>query len=733
MKKRFLIIFSLILILFISGACASDDFNQENYNGTDTVSISDSDIVLSENVGGDVLSASEESSNTSGVVITAPDVVKYYGGSERLSVLVESDGKPVSNQSVGITINGVTYNRVTNENGTASLALNLIAGDYPVKISYNDNYADCNVSILATLNGTDISKMYKNGTQYYATFRDSEGKYLASGSNVTFNINGVFYTRQVSGDKGLARLNINLIPGEYVLTAYNTENGERTSNVITVISRIVENSDLVKYYKNSSQYVVRVLGDNAKPVGAGETVKFNINGVYYDRVTNSSGHAKININLAPGAYIITAEHKDSIVSNSIKVNQILFANDLNKLYKTADAFKTTLLDGQGKPYANKNVTFNINGVYYDRTTDSNGVAKLNINLHPNKYIITSTFNGLSISNNIEVIPIEISISDIADGAYYLRCYYETHGVLPATLNAPVHTYTLAEFYYLMNKAIEQLGSSNRNNVAIIHGVQGVNSPDNTITSCLIKKDEFVNIAKDIASKISKNKQVPDSVSTSSGVVSYNDYAIIASKIMSFYHDYSYSLADYVTFVSNKVASNFNFGMNSNPFGLTGKNVYIDADGGSDEKKWELARAFAAAGWNVKVGKTHSNAHYEDYFNVPSNYVLITVYNGFCAGTIRELASSYIQNVLRSKNCVCVPVWDSIDWTNPDGMGPYRYGDFSGYSAKRAWDDNFSITDPSISNVAQYLAANNIKYCTYPTTEGIMYQFANGGFSTSMIR
>lgn len=733
MKKRFLIIFSLILILSVSGAFASDDFNQENYNDTDMLSVSNSDIVLSENENSDVLSASEESSNNSGVVITVPDVVKYYGGSERLNVLVESDGNPVSNQSVGITINGVTYNRVTNENGAASLALNLIAGDYPVKISYNDNYANCNVTVLATLNGTDISKMYKNGTQYYATFRDSQGNYLPSGTNVTFNINGIFYSRQINGDKGLARLNINLIPGEYVLTSYNTENGERTSNVITVISRIVENSDLVKYYKNSSQYVVKILGDNAKPVGAGETVKFNINGVYYNRVTNSSGHAKININLAPGNYIITAENKDSIVSNSIKVLQILSAKNLDKLYKTADPFKTTLLDGQGRPYANQNVTFNINGVYYQRTTDSKGVAKLNINLQPNKYVITSSYNGLSISNRIEVIPITISISDIADGAYYIRAYYESHGVAPNTVTAPVHTYTLSEFFYLMNKAIEQLGSSNRNDVSILYGVKDVNSPDNTITSCLIKKGEFVNIARDITSRISSNKQVPDTISTSSGAVSYQDYVIISSKIMSFYHDYSNSLADYVTFISNKVASNFNYGMNTNPFGLSGKNVYIDADGGSDEKKWELARAFVAAGWNVKVGQTDSNAHYRDYFNVPSNYVLITVYNGFCAGTIRELASSYIQNVLRSKNCVCVPIWDSIEWTNPDGMGPYRYGDFSGYSAKRAWDDNFSLGDPSISNVAQYLASHNIKYCTYPTTEGIMYQFANGGFSTSMIQ
>ncbi|WP_296849513.1 hypothetical protein, partial [uncultured Methanobrevibacter sp.] len=49
------------------------------------------------------------------------------------------------------------------------------------------------------------------------------------------------------------------------------------------------------------------------------------------------------------------------------------------------------------------VTFNINGVIYAKTTDSEGLAKLNIALMPGEYIITSTSpNGNSISNKITV-------------------------------------------------------------------------------------------------------------------------------------------------------------------------------------------------------------------------------------------------------------------------------------------------------------------------------------------
>ena len=73
-----------------------------------------------------------------------------------------------------------------------------------------------------------------------------------SDETVRFNINGVMYDRKISGDKGLAKLNINLEAGDYVITAINLVTGDKSSNTITVLSRITENADLIKYYRNSS-------------------------------------------------------------------------------------------------------------------------------------------------------------------------------------------------------------------------------------------------------------------------------------------------------------------------------------------------------------------------------------------------------------------------------------------------------------------------------------------------
>ncbi len=365
-------------------------------NATVTVSFGGNDKYLPSN-------ATITVSVKNALIITAPDVVKYYGGPERFVVNVtDSKGTPLSNKSVTIVINKVTYNRTTDENGIASMAIVLPSGTFNATVTVDNNTVNSVVNVLTTVNGTDVLKMYKNGTQYYATFVDSEGKYLADGTTVKFNINGVMYERKVSGDKGQAKLNINLPAGKYVITAMNPKTGENATNNVTVLSNIVENYDLIKYYKNASQYSLRLLDDKGNPVGAGVSVQFNINGVFYTRTSDANGYVKMNINLPPGTYIITAEYKGLKASNKITVLSVLETKDLVMKYGDGSKFEAKILDGQGRPYAGQTVKFNINGVFYTKTTGADGIARLNINLLPGQYIITSSYNGLNAANKVTI-------------------------------------------------------------------------------------------------------------------------------------------------------------------------------------------------------------------------------------------------------------------------------------------------------------------------------------------
>jgi hypothetical protein len=166
----------------------------------------------------------------------------------------------------------------------------------------------------------------------------------------------------------------------------------------------------------------------------------------------------------------------------------------------------------------------------------------------------------------------------------------------------------------------------------------------------------------------------------------------------------------------------------NPFNNKKKKAWINADGGSNGMKNALARQLQKNGWKVHIGATYSNAHYSDYWNVSKDYsVYITIYNGFCAGTIREAYSSKIQNVLRKKGVQLVVVFDTASWNNARGMKPYKYGDFSKYSVHRAWDDNFSSGDPSIKNVEKWFKKQKAVYCASPTASQVMKQFNAGGY------
>ena len=339
-----------------------------------------------------------------GVKLSAGDVTKYYGNSQRYHIyLKDLQNNNIVGEKLNITINGVTYNRQTDANGGASLPLNLLPNNYTVSVEYNGRFgsdsSNNSVNILSTVDEYyDLVKYYKNTTQYYARFKDTDGNILAN-QNVTFNINGVFYTRQTNSG-GIAKLNINLLPGEYIITAINANN-EKISNNIKVLSVLEENNNLTKYYKNDSQYSIKVLDANGNPL-SNANVTFNINGVFYTRTTNDSGYAVLNINLLPGKYIITADYNGLELSNIITVLQVLFAQDSILNISNNDSFNVKLIDGNGLPFENQNISFNIMDKNYTIVTDAEGVAKIYPDLIDGEYIVTSSYNGLSISNRITI-------------------------------------------------------------------------------------------------------------------------------------------------------------------------------------------------------------------------------------------------------------------------------------------------------------------------------------------
>jgi len=335
--------------------------------------------------------------------IITKNIVKYYrNGTQYIITILDGQGNPLNNTNVTININGQNYTRTTDENGTIVFSINLNPGNYTITVTnLNDNLTVTNnITVLSTINGSDIVKFFRNGTQYYVTILDGEGKPII-GHNVTMNINGVFYNR-TTDENGTAMLAINLNPGNYTITVTNPNDGLQMSNNI-LVKPTVEGNDIVKFFRNGTQYYVTILDGEGKPI-IGHNVTMNINGVFYNRTTDENGTAKLNINLNPGNYTITVTNPENglQMSNNIEVLQTLIGEDLEKTFGGDETYDILVLDGQGNPLANQNITINIHGVFYYKTTDSNGIAKLNINLNPGDYIATAYWNDYATSNNVVV-------------------------------------------------------------------------------------------------------------------------------------------------------------------------------------------------------------------------------------------------------------------------------------------------------------------------------------------
>ena len=92
-------------------------------------------------------------------------------------------------------------------------------------------------------------------------------------------------------------------------------------------------------------------------------------------------------------------------ASSIDVSKTVTAKDVTKYYKGSTKYTATFLDENGTALSNTKVTFTLNGKNYVKTTDSKGLASLDINLKPGTYKVTATnpVTGYNLTNTVKVL------------------------------------------------------------------------------------------------------------------------------------------------------------------------------------------------------------------------------------------------------------------------------------------------------------------------------------------
>ena len=226
---------------------------------------------------------------------------------------------------------------------------------------------------------------------------------LLENREVRFVLNGKTYKVKTLPN-GVVRLNININPGSYKITAINPQTSEKVVNNLRIYAKIMENKDLTQYYGANKSFKVRIYNTTTgKAVGSGVKVTFKINKKTYTVKTDKKGYASLKIKLKPGKYTIITKYAGYKVSNKVTVKPVLTAsNIIGKNIKTLK-FKAKLVNKNGKALKGKTIKFNFNGKTYSAKTNKKGIATVTLKgLKVGSYKIVSSFAKSKITNTIKI-------------------------------------------------------------------------------------------------------------------------------------------------------------------------------------------------------------------------------------------------------------------------------------------------------------------------------------------
>ena len=407
-KKFKLFLITLAFMLSVSAVCAAD------VNSTDDVIAGESDVEPPSG-GADLLSAGENAltAGSDAEYALAAESDSYYSGSN-YSFVLSKDNAPVSNVSVSLSVNGVAYTKITDDDGKVSVPLDLNAGSYVVSAAYGSTVNKTKVKVLPVVKGSDVTKTYSNSKKYSATFLNSDGSPLKN-TNVKFKLNNKTYTRKTNS-KGVATLELNLKVGTYTVWAIHPK-GYRTSNKITIKSSITA-GDVTKHYLSSKCFTATFYDKNGKPL-VNKYIKFTCHGDTFNIKTNSKGVAKITIISKPSTFKITSVNPvtGEKKAKTIKILPTMNASKMTVFSDKTSTFKVTLYKND-RLVKNANVYVYIKGVKKSLKTDSNGVGKVNFKLAKGTYTFKSydPYTKSSITTKITVNAPTIKASNVMGAA-----------------------------------------------------------------------------------------------------------------------------------------------------------------------------------------------------------------------------------------------------------------------------------------------------------------------------
>ena len=340
-------------------------------------------------------------------ILTAENMVKDVTNKTSFTVkLTDRKGNPIIG-NVTFTLNGETYNVLTNPEGVCRLNITsqIPAGVYSINVFFEGKdpyYPSDNISAILTVNKLDADMMVYAQDTYYG----HEINFTALVGVVGIDANGTvsFYVDGVEVGSS------NVIDGKATYTYYPTKTGTLTvkavyngsdiynsgsaevdftvSKLDTSISVVAENSTT---YKSPVNLIAHVTADVTVTDGQ---VSFYVDDVKVGSATVKNGVATCTYTpTKTGTLTIKAFYnnstlfKDSDSTNTFYVAKAIATVSVsqNGSYYKATKLNVKLVSADGTPLGGEKVSINIGGKTVNVTTNANGIATYNVPLAPGTY------------------------------------------------------------------------------------------------------------------------------------------------------------------------------------------------------------------------------------------------------------------------------------------------------------------------------------------------------------
>ena len=153
-------------------------------------------------------------------------------------------------------------------------------------------------------------------------------------------------------------------------------------------------------YIKGDSFNVNLLDSNGSGI-ANKTVYFTVNSKTSKIITNENGTAKFTLKINKGSYIINYTFNESGYNPLAASKKILVLDNSSSSIKGSaytayvgvkNTYTVTLTAG-GVPLSGRMVTFNISGKIYEAKTNSEGQAKINIDLAKGTYTVKYAYAG----------------------------------------------------------------------------------------------------------------------------------------------------------------------------------------------------------------------------------------------------------------------------------------------------------------------------------------------------